>query len=157
MLEGRNFAVYTDHKPLTFALSRCSEPWTARQSRQLSYVAEFTGDIRHIPGMENVVADALSRLPEVNAVAATSAVVDFSAITSHQRGCAATMKAVSSSSLQVIPVQVQGVELLCDISQGGPRPLIPVADRQAVFTAFHGLGHLGARATRRIMSSRVVW
>ncbi len=49
MSEGRPFTIYTDHKPLTFALGKVSEPWTAMQSRQLSYVAEFTTDIRHIP------------------------------------------------------------------------------------------------------------
>jgi hypothetical protein len=56
MLVGRPFTIYTDHKPLTFALGKVSEPWTAMQSRQLSYVAEFTTDIRHIPGSENIVA-----------------------------------------------------------------------------------------------------
>jgi hypothetical protein len=39
MLEGRRFTIFTDHKPLTYALSRVSEPWTARQARHLSYVA----------------------------------------------------------------------------------------------------------------------
>ncbi len=29
MLEGRPFTIYTDHKPLTFALGKVSEPWTA--------------------------------------------------------------------------------------------------------------------------------
>ncbi len=47
MLEGRPFTT-TDHKPLMFALGKVSEPWTAMQSRQLSYVAEFTTDIQHI-------------------------------------------------------------------------------------------------------------
>ena len=59
LLEGRVFHVVTDHKPLTFALHRLSDPWTAKQQRQLSYVAEYTSDIRHVPGRENVVADAL--------------------------------------------------------------------------------------------------
>ncbi len=36
MLEGRQFTIYTDHKPLTYALSRTSDPWSAWQARQLS-------------------------------------------------------------------------------------------------------------------------
>ena len=40
MLDGRRFAIYTDHKPLTYPLSCMSVLWTARQCRQLSYVAE---------------------------------------------------------------------------------------------------------------------
>ncbi len=63
MLEGRHFTIYTDHKLLTTAINRASEPWTAWQCRQLAYVAEYTSDIRHIAGTSNVVADALSRPP----------------------------------------------------------------------------------------------
>jgi hypothetical protein len=63
MLEGRPFTIYIDHKLLTFALGKVMEPWTAMQWRQLSYVAEFTTDNRHIPGSENIVADALSQPP----------------------------------------------------------------------------------------------
>jgi hypothetical protein len=63
MLEGQKYTVYTDHKPLMYALSRTSDPWSARQARQLSYLAEHTADIRHISGEENVVADTLSHLP----------------------------------------------------------------------------------------------
>src|SRR5450830_1773539 len=60
-LQGRAFTIFTDHKPLTKALHRVSEPWSPRQQRQLSAIAEHTSDLRHVPGIENVVADALSR------------------------------------------------------------------------------------------------
>ena len=35
-------------------------PW---QERQLSYIAEFSTDIRHISGSVNIVPDTLSRAP----------------------------------------------------------------------------------------------
>jgi hypothetical protein len=63
MLEGRRFVVFTDHKPLVGSLDRVSEPKSDRQRRQLSAIAEFTAEIRHISGQSNVVADTLSRPP----------------------------------------------------------------------------------------------
>ncbi len=62
-LEGRQFFNEMDHKPLTPALYRVSEPWSARQQRQLRYLAEYTSDIWHVAGSWNVVADILSRPP----------------------------------------------------------------------------------------------
>jgi hypothetical protein len=50
MLEGRSFVIFTNHKPLVGVLSRCSDPWTARQQRQLSFIAKFSPCIRHIAG-----------------------------------------------------------------------------------------------------------
>ena len=61
-LEGRLFTVYTDHKPLTTALSKTTDPHNARQSRHLAAIAEFTADIQHVAGKANPVADALSRV-----------------------------------------------------------------------------------------------
>ena len=46
-LEGRQFVAFTDHKPLTFCMSK-AEPWSGRQQRQLSYISEFTTDNRHV-------------------------------------------------------------------------------------------------------------
>ena len=60
-LEGRQFCLLTDHKPLCSALRRVSPPWSARQQRHLSFLAEFTDDIRFLPGDLNPVADCLSR------------------------------------------------------------------------------------------------
>jgi len=60
MLEGRHFQLWTDHKPLLAALDRVAQPWTPRQQHQLAFIAECTGDVLHVPGIANVVADALS-------------------------------------------------------------------------------------------------
>lgn len=37
-LEGRQFAVMTDHKPLTYALISNSSSYTARDVRQMAYI-----------------------------------------------------------------------------------------------------------------------
>ena len=57
LLEGRKFHVETDHKPLIHALRRLSTPQSARQTRHLPCIAEYTSDIRHISDTDNVVAD----------------------------------------------------------------------------------------------------
>ena len=161
MLEGRRFTLYTDHKPLTFALSKVAEPWTARQSRHLSYVAEFTSDIRHVAGLENVVADTLSRPPQaatgtVAAVAASPQSLDYAAIADAQRDCPSIIAARDSSlTLQLIPYGP--VRVLCDTKGKYPRPVIPLGYRRQVFAAFHDQAHPGAKATRRLMGDRVVW
>jgi hypothetical protein len=68
LLEGRQFQLLTDHKPLVAAMTRVSPPQSARQQRHLVYISEFTTDLRHTLGTENVVADALSRPPTVMSV-----------------------------------------------------------------------------------------
>ena len=67
MVEGREFSVYTDHKPLTRALTSRSTQHSPRQIRHLDFVSQFTSDIRHVKGSENPVADALSRI-ELNSL-----------------------------------------------------------------------------------------
>ncbi len=64
------------------------------QSRQLSYVAKFTTDIRHIPGSENIVADALSRLPltAFTGAAIGGPTVAAVALAANQKTCQETLK-----------------------------------------------------------------
>ena len=68
MLEGRQFSVYTDHKPLVHAMAKTAELWSSRLQRHLSAISEFTTDIRHVSGKNNTVADCLSRATTANTV-----------------------------------------------------------------------------------------
>jgi hypothetical protein len=52
--------VFTNHKPLLEALGQHSDPWLARQQRQLSFIAKFATRIWHIASQSNVLADPLS-------------------------------------------------------------------------------------------------
>ena len=61
-LEGAEFKIYTDHKPLVYALQKNSDKMPATRSRRLSYIAQFNTEICYIPGEENDVSDALSRI-----------------------------------------------------------------------------------------------
>ena len=67
LLEGRHFAAFTDHKQLGFAMVQTTDPCSARQQRHLAFISEFTTDIQHLPGKDNVVADCLS-YSTINAV-----------------------------------------------------------------------------------------
>ncbi|BHF63063.1 hypothetical protein SprV_0200605300 [Sparganum proliferum] len=60
-LEGRDFTVFTNHKPLTFALRSHSGKYIQRQITHLGHISQFTTDIRHIDCTKNEVADMLSR------------------------------------------------------------------------------------------------
>ncbi|GFV10603.1 retrovirus-related Pol polyprotein from transposon opus [Trichonephila clavipes] len=60
MLEARDFTVFTDHKPLTYAFRQKSDKCSPRQIRQLDFISQFTTNIVHIPGSDNIAADVLS-------------------------------------------------------------------------------------------------
>ena len=58
---GAALVVYTDHNPLTFLRSlQCPNQ---RLMRWVLFLQGYDLDIRHIKGVDNVIADALSRAP----------------------------------------------------------------------------------------------
>ena len=155
-LEGRQFTAFTDHKPLTFSMSKTSEPWSSRQQRQLSYISEFTTDIRHVKGKDNPVADTLSRAT----IAEAQLGIDYySMATAQQQDPEVQVYHTTPSSLQLedVPFGTQGVMLLCDTSTGRPRPIVPVSWRRQVFDLIHGLSHPSVRTTRKLIAARFVW
>ena len=157
-IEGRQFFVITDHKPLTFALASQSKHHSPRQIRHLDFISQFTSDIRFLKGSSNAAADALSRV-EVDALGAPLSSTSSVDVVAMARAQQDDPDLLNSSSLQFrpVPVPTSDTTILCDMSTGTPRPFVPQPFRRAVFDALHSMSHPGIRATQRLVTARYVW
>jgi len=154
MLEARKFAVYTDHRPLTFAFRQRPERSTPRQFRHLDYIGQFTTDIRHVTGERNVVADALSRAEEIHSP------MNYAALAESQEKDDELKKYVQGESgLRLEKVEIPGtaVAVYCDATAPTPRPFLTGPFRRAAFDLIHNLAHPGIRATGKLVAQRYVW
>ncbi len=68
---------------------------------------------------------------------AALAQVDLAAMAAAQPQCRKTMLLQRTTSLNIVPQRISGVLLLCDISLGRPRPVVPACQRRQVFAAIH--------------------
>ena len=154
-VEGREFYVRTDHKPLTFALSTNSDKYTPRQVRHLDYISQFTGNIRHVKGESNSVADALSRAPVNQFRVAQPPVLDMECFAKAQAEdtelCALQSSGSSSLRFVTVPQANSAMSLVCD------SPFVPTTFRRMVFDSLHSLAHPGVCATQRLITERFVW
>lgn len=152
-LEGRNFYVLTDHKPLTFAFKNNKASHSPRIIRQLEYISQFTTDIRHIKGISNAPADALSR---INSVVRPELIIK---IAKAQKRCSElkTINDTTSVQLQAIPLMDGSDHIFCDVKNLQPRPFVPADLRFEVFQTLHSLSHPGIRSTQKLISDRFVW
>ena len=156
LLEGTFFTIQTDHKPLVDALVKSGDPWSARQQRHLSTIAEYSSVMEYIPGQKNPVADALSRV-EINSIHLG---IDYNALADAQQSDTETdayRTAITGLRWADVPFGDQGRTLLFDTSTGRPRPLVPRDMRRHVFDLTHGLSHPSSRSTAKLMSKRFVW
>ncbi|KAL1446423.1 hypothetical protein WDU94_000016 [Cyamophila willieti] len=155
LVEGRDFTIFTDHKPLTFAFQQKPEKSSPRQSRHLDFISQFSTDIRFVPGSQNVVADALSR------VEAISATLDYKALAASQQEDDELQTALNSNDtgmqLKLIHMPEYNVSVFCDISTATVRPFITKAFRQNAFNSVHNLSHPGGNATVKLATQRFVW
>ena len=165
ILEGRKFRIFTDQKPLTSAFLKAREPVSNRQKHQLAFISEFCTEIAHVPGVDNVVADAMSRQHDneendetafVHAVAHLLADIDLNELAADQPSSPDT---TNRTSLVLQQLQMPGCsrKVWCDISQSRPRFLVPQGWRKRIFEAVHNLSHPSGRATLAIISKTYVW
>ena len=171
-MEGRSFTLYTDNKPQTTSLQSQADR-SPRQSRYLSFIAEFTTDVRYIKGNLNVVADALSSISITDSAKKTAKTtnlhvmhkyphgddcINFDQLAHDQRekdGMASYRTATTGLSLKDIDMGKS--TLLCDTSTGIHRPLPPTSWTCLVFNKIHGLSHSGVRPTQKAIAQGFVW
>ncbi|GFT56041.1 retrovirus-related Pol polyprotein from transposon 17.6 [Trichonephila clavipes] len=156
MLEARDFTVFTDHKPLTYAFRQKSDKYSPRQIRQLDFISQFTTNIVHIPGSDNIAADVLSR---VSAITFPSQ-IDYDCIAETQQTDQELHTLIASGTsleLKKVTFPNSSTEIMCDLSTGTARPYIPKQHRQDVFSAMHNLSHPGIRRSVHLMKQRFVW
>ena len=160
-VEGRNFTVYTDHKPLTTALFTKADR-SPRQANHLDYISQFTSDIRFIEGEKNKVADYLSRPTECEISSTEKSVIDPSTLAEMQKvddelkGLMQREKS-EKSKFQLQSFQILDFQLVFETSTKHNRPYIPEPLRRTVFDKLHNLSHPSVRATRKLLSSRYFW
>ena len=131
-VEGCEFVVFTDHKPLTFSFSSNSDRYRPCQIRHLEYIFQFTTNILHVSGTDNPVPDALSCVG-VNILSSQTPVVDFKAMAAAQQEDPDRQQFRtngSSLTLQPMPVPTSDVTILCDVSTDTPRPYVSSKFRQ---------------------------
>ncbi|GBL76526.1 Transposon Ty3-G Gag-Pol polyprotein [Araneus ventricosus] len=159
MLEGREFQIYTDQKPLIYAFKQNPDKCSPRQLRHLDFISQYSTDIRHVQGSQNIVADALSRI-EVDSIT-KSPILNFKEFARAQKDDSDIQKFLhndaSSLQLELKPCETSNCNLLCDTSTGVPRPFVPTSFRKLIFDHLHNLAHPGIAASTKLISARYVW
>ncbi|CAG4954978.1 unnamed protein product [Colias eurytheme] len=143
-------------QPHTFALTRpASGSDTPRRERQLHYISQFCSSIKYIKGEENTVADALSRIEEIQC----PNVIDYKQLAIDQSDDEELRKLKTQTNLTFGEVTLPGLDrpITCELSSASPRPFLPKAYRYMAFNAQHGLCHPGIRATRKLITSKFFW
>jgi cleavage and polyadenylation specificity factor subunit 1 len=121
MLEARHFTIFTDQKPITYAFQQKRGKCSPRQFNHLDFIAQFSTDVRHISGQDNV-ADALSRVDSITAAPSHDALASSGESDGELRA-----QLVSDTALRLEKQQIPGtaVSIYCHMFAGKPRPYVP--------------------------------
>ena len=136
-------------------MAKSSDPWSDRQQRHLSYISEFTTDIQHFAGKDNMVADALSRISTNTLLSG----VNYETMATFQQQDVELQKlrVSPSTSLTLKDVAIGNISLICDTSGKQARPAVPLSLGRQVFETINNLAHPGVKATQRLISSKFIW
>lgn len=156
-VEGRDFDIFTDHKPLIAAISSKSDK-SPRQSRHLDFICQFSTNIHHVSGKNNVVADALSRIYDINEI--SDVTLSLSKISEAQKADSELKQLVeeqNQKSFKLETINLPNLSIVCEVSTKKQRPYVPQELRRQIFNAMHNLSHPGIRATRKLVGTKYFW
>lgn len=159
-IEGRDFTIFTDQKPLIDSLLSKSEK-TPRQSRHLDFISQFTSDIQHIKGSENVVADTLSRIDENCSI--SNVTLDLKTLAILQKEDPELQSLLEAkvrpkgSTFKLEKIALPDFLIFCDVSGPRSRPYVPQPLRKKVFDQLHSLSHPSIKSSRKLISARYFW
>ena len=146
-LDGRNFKIATDHKPLIYVLKQKADKASTRQCRQLCFISQFTSVIEHVPGSENVVSDALSRINTIH-LPLEIELPELAKAQKEDQELAELLKSSNHSLvLKCIELGHCHSRIYCDLSGKILRIYIPVTMRKQTFDRFHLSAHPGPKVT----------
>jgi transposase InsO family protein len=156
MVEASSFTILTDHKPLTFAFKTNRDKCSPRQFRYLDFISQFSTDIRFVPGRDNIVADTLSRIEELEVSFDYQSLAQAQSTDTELLGL---LEGGSSLRLEKINIPGSSSQVFCDvsISTSSPRPYVTPSFRRRIFDSLHSLSHPGSKATVRLLTERFVW
>ncbi|KAJ2949987.1 hypothetical protein O0L34_g11320 [Tuta absoluta] len=155
LIEGNDdVTVYTDHKPLTHALTKASsDSDTPRRERQLGFISQFCSRIEYLQGPKNAVADWLSRIEEISCPSS----IEFKQLAIDQDQDEELKRLRLKPNLKFVSVTIDNTPVTCEISTRKPRPYLPLSYRPVVFKAQHDICHAGIRTTRKQITAKYFW
>lgn len=159
-IEGRDFIIYTDHKPLLSMFNKKFEQCTPRQLRHIDFIGQFSTNIQHVLGENNIIADMLSRIksPEISEIQS----IDYKKLETEQKTDIQLKSLLSNetkTSLKLELVNIPGVnaQIYCDQYDNKTRPYVPLSLRKQYFSLIHNLSHPGVKSTTKLITDRFVW
>ncbi|GFW96254.1 integrase catalytic domain-containing protein [Trichonephila clavipes] len=143
MLEARDFTVFTDHKPITYAFRQ--KVTSVLHGRSVSWISSLSS-----PQILYTFQDLTILLLMFSLVflqSPSQVKLTMTVLLRHNR----LIRSFTPNSIwnflgtQKVTFPNSSTEIMCDLSTGTARPYIPKQHRQDVFSAMHNLSHSGIR------------
>ena len=176
-IEGNPIVVRTDHKPLVTALRKRNDKFSGLQTRHFNKISQYVDRVEYKEGSTNVIADALSRMPNLEEGVQDDTNNDELFICSNDRLAVPTSKKlrgdqINDAGLQKwirkhlhdddpkyrpIQIELDGVKIWVVKNGDRAKILVPTVQQKDIFNAIHELTHAGSKSTIRMINDNYYW